>query len=138
MRLIFYFQRIEKLTSFQEAQIDILVATDLAARGLDIQNVQTVINFTMPMSYKNYVHRVGRTARAGESGRSVSLVSESDRWLLKEIVKSSKEPVKCRVVPQEVIEYYRNKWDDLKRQVSEELKKEREDKMLESMEKDVI
>lgn len=99
--------------------------------------MQTVINFTMPMSYKNYVHRVGRTARAGESGRSVSLVSESDRWLLKEIVKSSKEPVKCRVVPQEVIEYYRNKWDDLKRQVSEELKKEREDKMLESMEKDV-
>jgi len=53
----------------------------------------------MPNSQQHYVHRVGRTARAGKSGRSVSLVGESERKLLKEIVKFAKNPVKSRVVP---------------------------------------
>ena len=53
----------------------------------------------MPNSHQHYVHRVGRTARAGRSGRSVSLVGESERKLLKEIVKVAKNPVKSRVIP---------------------------------------
>lgn len=58
-----------------------------------------VINFTMPSTVKHYVHRVGRTARAGRSGRSVSLVGESERKMLKEVVKSAKSSVKARVLP---------------------------------------
>lgn len=59
----------EKLNSFKEDTLNVLVATDLAARGLDIENVKTVINFSMPLTFKHYIHRVGRTARAKNSGR---------------------------------------------------------------------
>ncbi len=122
------------MNEFKDSKIDILVATDLAARGLDIENVKTVINFTMPLTYKNYIHRVGRTARAQNHGRSISLVAESDRWLLKEIIKSSNEPVKCRVIPMNVIEFYRNKCEEVKVEVSRLINSEKEDKMIKDME----
>ena len=61
--------------------------------------LRQVINLTMPNTQQHYVHRVGRTARAGKTGRSVSLVGESERKLLKQIVKFAKTPVKSRVVP---------------------------------------
>lgn len=93
-------QRLEALRKFKEAEIDILLATDLAARGLDIPKVNTVVNFTMPNTLSHYIHRVGRTARAGRSGRAVSLVGEKERKMLKDIVKRARRPLKSRIVPQ--------------------------------------
>ena len=71
-------KRLGALNKFKAGNRNILVATDVASRGLDIPNVDMVINYDIPGNGKDYVHRVGRTARAGKAGRSIAFVTQYD------------------------------------------------------------
>ena len=66
------------MDAFHHGQLDVLVASDVAARGLDIKNVNLIINYDIPKTSLEYVHRIGRTARAGKEGRVISLLSPED------------------------------------------------------------
>ncbi|MEM8917499.1 MAG: DEAD/DEAH box helicase [Pseudomonadota bacterium] len=90
-------QRERALGDFRKGKINILVATDIAARGIDVDGVSHVINFDMPNVPEQYVHRIGRTARAGASGISFSMVAPDERQFLRDIVKLT--GVKPDVVP---------------------------------------
>merc|ERR1711972_848449 len=78
-------QRLGALSSFKAREQQILVATDVASRGLDIPAVDLVINFDIPKNSKDYIHRVGRTARAGRAGRAVTMVTQYDIELFQRI-----------------------------------------------------
>jgi ATP-dependent RNA helicase DDX27 len=121
-------QRETALQRFIRGDCEVLIATDVAARGLDISNIQTVINSEMPRSTSTYVHRVGRTARAGKYGRSVTLVSDSRRKVMKDLLKSDASgggevdgtnglTVLSRTVPSAVISHYASKIAGLEGQI---------------------
>jgi superfamily II DNA/RNA helicase len=78
-------ERIKALDAFKEGKITALVATDVAARGLDIDQLPLVVNYELPPNAEDYVHRIGRTGRAGASGEAISLVDGAEERLLKEI-----------------------------------------------------
>jgi ATP-dependent RNA helicase RhlE len=78
-------QRVEALNAFKEQKISVLVATDVAARGIDIINLPHVVNFELPLKNEDYVHRIGRTGRAKQNGQALSLICEKEKEQLKEI-----------------------------------------------------
>ncbi|KZT44346.1 DEAD-domain-containing protein [Sistotremastrum suecicum HHB10207 ss-3] len=125
-------QRLEALRAFKEGRVDYLMATDLASRGLDIKGIETVINYDMPSQLAQYLHRVGRTARAGKKGRSVTLVGEADRKMLKAAIKhsSGEDTVRHRVVPPESILLCSKKLDNIKSEIEAVLAEEKEEKGL--------
>ncbi|KAJ2488549.1 nucleolar DEAD-box protein required for synthesis of 60S ribosomal subunit [Coemansia sp. RSA 2050] len=130
--------RLQALEQFRDGHVDYLMATDLAARGLDVTGIDTVINYTMPTQFPQYLHRIGRTARAGRSGRAITLIGETDRKMLKLAVKNSpKDKIKQRVVPNETLNKYRSKVDDLADQVKDIIAEERQEKMLHDAEMQV-
>jgi len=79
------------LEEFKTGQVRALVATDVAARGLDIEQLQYVINYELPYNAEDYIHRIGRTGRAGQAGLAVSLVSNKEKYLLEDIEKLTGE-----------------------------------------------
>jgi ATP-dependent RNA helicase RhlE len=83
-------ERRANLKSFRDGTVNILISTDLASRGLDLEHVGLVINYHLPQQLENYIHRVGRTARAGRKGLVVNFVTERDEALMREIQKLSK------------------------------------------------
>jgi ATP-dependent RNA helicase RhlE len=92
-------ERLKALEAFKNGEVDLLVCTDVAARGLDIKDVPAVFNFDVPFNAEDYVHRIGRTGRAGASGLAVSLVSSSDQRLVADIEKLIK--IKIEIEPLE-------------------------------------
>ena len=123
-------QRTQALDQFKSGEVDFLLATDVASRGLDIDGVETVINTTMPSDYKTYVHRVGRTARAGRAGCAVTLVAETERKYLRVALKYATGSVKQRVVRGSAIERFKARVSDLGEQIETVFMEEKEAKQL--------
>jgi len=90
--------RVRALSRFKDNELRVLVATDIAARGLDIEALPHVVNFDMPHVAEDYVHRIGRTGRAGVEGEAVSLVSPEDRPLMAAIERLINRKVESRVI----------------------------------------
>ncbi|MDA8137429.1 MAG: DEAD/DEAH box helicase [Desulfobacteraceae bacterium] len=84
---------------FRNNQIKVLVATDVAARGLDIQHVSHVFNFELPQDPEVYVHRIGRTGRAGKSGVAISLITPKERWFLRKLEAYTKQKIALGDLP---------------------------------------
>ena len=95
-------QRDDVMYRFKTGQVDILVATDIVARGIDIDDIQLVINYDVPHDEEDYVHRIGRTARAGKDGRAITLVSEKDQPLFADIEHFLEKEVPKEPVPEEL------------------------------------
>lgn len=91
----------------------------------------------MPPTLEHYIHRVGRTARAGRSGVSVSIASEADRKIIKQIIKRARHPVKNRVIPLDIIAKYREKLEAISSEMRNILDEEKEERFLNKVEKDI-
>jgi ATP-dependent RNA helicase RhlE len=92
-------RRTRSLADFKRGEMRVLVATDIAARGLDIEELPHVVNFDLPHVPEDYVHRIGRTGRAGSTGEAVSLVSQEDQNLMAGIERLLKRQVERKVIP---------------------------------------
>ncbi|QDE32437.1 MULTISPECIES: ATP-dependent RNA helicase SrmB [Shewanella] len=91
-------KRFQALGRFSKGEVNVLLATDVAARGIDVDDITHVINFDMPRSADAYVHRIGRTARAGAKGTAISLVEAHDMRIISKIERYIELPLKRRVI----------------------------------------
>ena len=92
-------QRERTVNQLKSGKLDILVATDVAARGLDVERISHVVNYDIPTDTESYVHRIGRTGRAGRSGDAISFVTPRERYLLKAIEKATRQPLTQMQLP---------------------------------------
>ncbi|NKF51424.1 ATP-dependent RNA helicase SrmB [Shewanella sp. WXL01] len=91
-------KRFQALGSFTKGEVNVLLATDVAARGIDIEDISHVINYDMPRSADTYVHRIGRTGRAGAKGTAISLVEAHDMRIVAKVERYIEQPLKRRII----------------------------------------
>jgi ATP-dependent RNA helicase DDX47/RRP3 len=118
--------RLGALSKFRSGSREILVATDVAARGLDIPSVDLVINFDLPPDSKTYVHRVGRTARAGKSGVAISVVTQYDIEIYQRIEKALGKKLGEFEADREAVMVFMNRVQEAQRVAIKEMKAEHE------------
>ncbi|WP_072621974.1 DEAD/DEAH box helicase [Spirulina major] len=92
-------QRERLVQRFRNGQVQLVVATDIAARGLDVEDLSHVINYDLPDSAETYIHRIGRTGRAGKTGKAISLIQPMDRHLLSRIERRLKQRIETSQIP---------------------------------------
>ena len=95
-------ERDEVMLQFKTGKKDVLVATDIVARGIDIDDIQMVINYDVPRDCEDYVHRIGRTARADRDGEAITLVNEADMYAFGQIEKFIEKTVEKIPLPEEL------------------------------------
>ncbi|WP_442795700.1 DEAD/DEAH box helicase [Pelobium manganitolerans] len=94
--------RINSINAFKNDEVRILVATDVAARGIDVSDVSHVINFDVPIIYEDYVHRIGRTGRAYNSGKAVTFCNEAEVYYIRKIEKLIRQQIPQKEIPKKV------------------------------------
>ncbi|WP_080639423.1 ATP-dependent RNA helicase RhlB [Teredinibacter turnerae] len=98
-------KRVKTLEAFKEGSLQALVATDVAGRGIHIDGVSHVVNYTLPEEPEDYVHRIGRTGRAGNTGQSISFACEDDAFRLPAIEELLGRKLKCELPPEHLLNY---------------------------------
>jgi len=91
-------KRLRVLDAFRDGEVKVVVATDVAGRGIDVKGLEYVINFDFPYEAEDYVHRIGRTGRAGSTGIAISFADEDESFAIPEIEDFIKEPLKCTMI----------------------------------------
>lgn len=133
-------QRINAIEIFRTGKASFLLATDLASRGIDIKGIETVINYEAPQSHEIYLHRVGRTARAGRSGRACTLAAEPDRKVVKAAVKAGKAQgaqIKQRSVESADVDAWQKRLDDMAEDIEDVLREEKEERAMQAVDRDL-
>lgn len=116
-------QRLSTLRKFKENNLDFLVATDVAARGIDVEDISHVINYDLPQDIESYVHRIGRTGRANKEGIAYSLVTPREYMLLKQIEKYTKSKIKRKDIPT-IDEIFETKYKSIINSIRETIENE--------------
>jgi ATP-dependent RNA helicase DDX27 len=133
-------QRIASMEAFRDRKVSILLATDVASRGLDVKAIDTVINYEAPQNLEIYIHRVGRTARAGRTGVAITLAAEVDRKVVKAAVKAAKKQG-AKIVSRTIEPGEADKWqaeiDGMQRDIEEIMAEEKQEKQLAQVEMQV-
>lgn len=133
-------QRIQAIESFRAGTASFLLATDVASRGLDIKGVDSVINYEAPQSHEIYLHRVGRTARAGRTGRSCTLAAEPDRKVVKSAVKAARAQgaiIRQRTIESKDADKAFERVEALADEVEAVMTEEKEEKAMQATERDI-
>lgn len=96
-------KRLQTLENFRSGKLRVLVATDVAGRGIHIDGISHVVNYNLPQDPEDYVHRIGRTGRAGSTGTSISFACEDDAFLVPDLEELLGSPIKCTPPPEELL-----------------------------------
>jgi ATP-dependent RNA helicase RhlE len=118
--------RINAMEAFKEGKVRILIATDVASRGIDVTQVSHVINFDVPLIYEDYVHRIGRTGRANQEGKAITFVTIADEYHIAKIEKIIRLTIPRAPMPEavEIPETPFEEKQDMLREIDEQRKRD--------------
>ncbi|EUD64646.1 adenosinetriphosphatase [Plasmodium inui San Antonio 1] len=134
-------KRIESILKFKKNEVDFLLCTELASRGLDIDHILYVINYNLPSNVIKYVHRIGRTARIGKDGTASTLYRPNEKTDVKKIIKGLKKSKNTKIFRRNISTDSISHWDNLlrkkKKQINEMIKEEKENKEIDKATKSI-